>query len=76
MVDGGFQAYGCRQFLAAHAFGVVRQGPQVIRGIDGEGGQAGAQLFEDAQGRALVLFAFVWSAIGIYLIRRIIRIQV
>jgi tight adherence protein B len=33
-------------------------------------------LFEEEIGRQLALFAFVWGAIGIYLIRRIIRIEV
>jgi tight adherence protein B len=33
-------------------------------------------LLNDPQGRSLIAFAVVWSSIGIYLIRRIIRIEV
>jgi len=33
-------------------------------------------LLEDAQGRNLIVFAVVWASIGVYFIRRIIRIEV
>ena len=33
-------------------------------------------LLDDPKGRTLIVFAFVWSAIGVYFIRRIIRIEV
>ena len=33
-------------------------------------------LFDDALGQKLVAFAFVWAAIGVYFIRRIIRIDI
>jgi Flp pilus assembly protein TadB len=33
-------------------------------------------MFEDPTGQQMVTFAVVWSAIGIFFIRRIIRIEV
>ena len=32
-------------------------------------------LFEDPMGRRMAMFAVVWAAIGVYFIRRIIRIE-
>ena len=33
-------------------------------------------LFEDPMGRRMVIFALAWAAIGVFFIRRIIRVEV